>query len=134
MHRLALVLVAACSSGSSREPPDASPEPGEIDGQYLDARRGACFGGVGGDIRCSGSPCVVLDEPACIAAGTCFVAYTEDAGATTFRGCFPIDARSTAAGTCDTLAAAACVTRADCAGIYLGATQFGSFVRCEALP
>lgn len=144
MRRVAfvLVLVAGCdvSTGgptqdpsSSSNPSDPGPGGGEIDGTYLDAERGECFGGIGGGIRCAGSPCdAMLAEPECAATSGCIVAYTQDdAGALAFRRCFPIDARSTAAGTCDTLAADACVTRAECSAVYRGVSIFSSFVRCQ---
>jgi hypothetical protein len=145
MWRLAciLVLVAGCDVGtgdpSSSSDPTANPidggleSGGEIDGTYLDAERGACFGGVGGAIRCAGSPCdAMLGETACAATSGCILSYTQDdAGALTFRSCFPIDARSTAAGTCEALAAADCVTRADCDSVYTGTSIFSSFVRCQ---
>lgn len=138
MRWLACILVVAAGcvaggpgggKGSSSNPSDPGPE---IDGAYLRPALGACVGGVGGAIRCSGSPCVVLDEASCAASTTCFVAYTDDgAGGLTFRACFPIDTRSTAAGSCASLTADACVTREDCAGVYRGTSIFSSFVRCQ---
>jgi hypothetical protein len=136
MRWLALLLaVAACdvSTGDpSQDPSDPGPGGGEIDGEYLDVQRGACFGGVGGTIRCSGSPCETLDEATCAANAACSVTYTvDDANARTFRGCFPIDARSTAAGDCTTLGAADCATRSDCSPSYRGVSIFSSFVACN---
>jgi hypothetical protein len=136
---LVVVLVAGCDvgTGDPSQDPSATSNPNdpgpEIDGTYLDAQRGACFGGVGGAIRCAGSPCdAMLGETECAATSGCIVTYTEDdAAALAFRSCFPIDARSTAAGTCDTLAADACVTRADCSAVYRGVSIFSSFVRCQ---
>ncbi len=138
---LVLAGCVATVGGSSSSDPSADPnEPvpvtGEADGTYLDVTVGACIGGVGGAIRCAGSPCdAMLGEAACAATTGCIVSYTQDAaGALTFRSCFPIDTRATAAGSCDALAAADCVTRADCRAVYQGTSIYGSFVRCETRP
>ena len=116
--------------------PNQMQEPGggEIDGTYLDVRYGRCSGGVGGAIRCAGSPCDGLAEAACGTA-TCVSAYTDDgAGTTAFRECFPVDTRSTATGDCTTLTTPEdCVTRADCSPVYVGQV-FGTFARCEVDP
>src|SRR5439155_7403256 len=74
--RWALVLLVG---GCAASPPaEQTHDPGpEIDGTYLDVRYGRCSGGVGGTIRCAGSPCDGLDEAACGAAA-CVSAYTDD--------------------------------------------------------
>jgi hypothetical protein len=131
-----VLLVVGCGSGPPTDQthePDA-PGGGEIDGTYLDVRYGRCSGGVGGAIRCSGSPCDGLAETACGTAA-CVSAYTDDgAGALQFRECFPVDTRSTAPGSCASLTTPdACVTRPDCSPVYVGQV-FGSFARCMVDP
>src|SRR4051812_2698523 len=101
-----VLLVVGCGSSPPTDQmhePDAQDPGGEIDGTYLDLRYGRCTGGVGGAIRCAGSPCDGLEEAACGTAA-CVSAYTDDgAGAQQFRECFPVDTRSTAPGACSSL-------------------------------
>lgn len=131
----AVALVSGCvwneptDMPSDMEPGDMQPGGGEIDGVYLDVRLGFCAGGVGGEIRCSGSPCDAIEDPtSCAATAACFVGLNADA---TFRDCFPVDTRSTASGACAALDAAGCATREDCTAVYSGPAFYGSFVRCE---
>jgi hypothetical protein len=140
MRWLAVLLsVAGCtfefpSGGPSADdsPPDDYPP--EIDGEYLNPQQGACYGDVGGEIRCSGSTCIALDEPSCGARPDCFIAYMLIDTTETFRACFPAVPSSAAGGECSTLDAFRCVRRADCATVYGGFTSSLSFARCEPDP
>lgn len=130
-----LVLVVGCVGSPPPDQNQKTQDPGpEIDGTYLDLRYGRCSGGVGGEIRCAGSPCDGLAETACGTAA-CVSAYTDDgSGARQFRECFPVDTRSLATGDCTSLTTAdACVTRSDCSPVYVG-QPFGTFVRCDLDP
>lgn len=128
----ALALTVGCvgSGPNAQDPSDESPNPEpEIDGTYLDVTLGACIGGVGGEIRCSGSPCDAIEDAAsCAATARCFVGLNVD---TSFRDCFPVDPRTTATSVCTDLTAAQCATREDCTAVYAGPAFYGSFVRCQ---
>src|SRR4051812_35884365 len=120
---LGLVAVAGCALDGVPSP-DPSPSDDtqgpEIDGEYLSPQQGACYGGVGGEIRCSGSTCIALDEASCGARPDCFIAYMLIGATESFRGCFPALPSNAAGGPCPTLDAFRCVRRNDCASVYGG--------------
>lgn len=130
-----LVAVAGCAldGGGASGPPNDIP-PKEIDGEYLNPQQGACYGDVGGQIRCSGSTCIALDEASCGARPDCFIAYLLIGTTESFRGCFPAVPSSAAGGECSTLDAFRCVRRNDCASVYGGFESSPSFARCEPDP
>ena len=132
MRVVLLLFVAACTVQSVQDdqaPQDDTPEiEPEIDGTYLDTFRGVCVGGVGGEIRCSGSPCDPLEQASCAATAGCYVALQDDG---TFRHCLPIDPRQTTAGACASLTVYQCASREDCASVFMGQSIFASFVRCQ---
>ena len=129
MRAVVLLLLAACTVESVEDdqatPDNQSPE---IDGTYLDTFRGVCVGGVGGSIRCSGSPCDPLEQATCAVTAGCYVALQDDG---TFRNCLPIDTRQSAAGACASLTVYQCASREDCASVFMGQSIFASFVRCQ---
>lgn len=126
---LPLLLAGCIVEPVVDEPPPNTQDPGgEIDGYYLDTFRGVCVGGVGGEIRCSGSVCDPLGQAMCAATAGCYVALQEDGS---FRHCLPIDARQTTAGACASLTVYQCASREDCASVFMGQSIFASFVRCQ---
>lgn len=130
MRVVLLLVLAGCiiESVDDEKLPNTQDPGGEIDGTYLDTFHGVCVGGVGGEIRCSGSVCDPLERDACAATAGCYVALQDDG---TFRHCLPIDARQSTAGDCASLTVYQCASREDCASVFGGQSLFASFVRCE---
>jgi hypothetical protein len=129
-----LLVVVGCAVDVVDGAPSADPTQ-EIDGEYLDASRGGCFGGVGGQTRCSGNPCIGYGERQCGSATGCFLTYQDHqatvSGRQVFRGCLPVEALAPVGGDCSALGPDLCARREDCAAIYDGVGYFSSFVGCE---